>query len=105
MPSKPSAPAVVSPERAEAVAAIMQALASPNRVRILDRLRQGACTVGELATAVELEQNLVSNHLRILRHLALVRSERQGRHVVYDVHDDHVADLLAEVLDHVAHLD
>lgn len=95
---------VVSPARARAVAEIMQALASPTRVRILDQLRQSPCTVGQLAVAVGLAQNAVSNHLRLLRHLALVTSDRRGRHVVYALHDEHIALLIEQVLDHVAHL-
>lgn len=95
---------VVSIPTAQQAAEIMQALSSASRVRILDRLRRSPCSVGELAAAVDLEQNAVSNHLRILRHLALVRSERQGRRVIYDLHDEHVSELVEQVLDHVDHL-
>lgn len=95
---------IVSPAAASAAAEIMQALASASRVRILDRLRRAPCSVGELAAAVGLEQNAVSNHLRLLRHLALVTSERRGRQVIYALHDEHVAELLEQVLDHVAHV-
>ena len=94
----------VSPERAHAAAEIMQALASPSRIRILDRLRREPCSVNALGAAVGLEQNAVSNHLRLLRHLGLVTSERRGRQVIYAVHDDHVALLVEQVLEHVAHL-
>ena len=95
---------LVSARAAGAAAEIMQALSSASRVRILDRLRRDPCSVGELAEAVGLEQNAVSNHLRLLRHLALVTSERRGRHVIYALHDEHVSKLLEQVLDHVAHL-
>lgn len=95
---------VVSMETASAVAEIMQALSSASRVRILDRLRGSPCSVNELAAAVGLEQNAVSNHLRLLRHLALVTSERQGRQVIYALHDEHVSELLEQVLDHVSHV-
>lgn len=96
--------AVVGLEAAGQAAEIMRALASVGRVRILDRLRRSPCSVGELAADVELEQNAVSNHLRLLRHLALVQRQRRGRHVIYALHDDHVRALVSHVLDHVAHL-
>jgi DNA-binding transcriptional ArsR family regulator len=86
------------------VAETMQALATPSRVRILGQLRQGACPVNELATAVEMEPSAVSHQLRILRHLGLVVGERQGRSVVYALHDSHVADLLEQAVFHVEHL-
>lgn len=82
----------------------MQAMASPVRLRILDRLRHGPCSVGDLVSAVGMEQAAVSNHLRLLRHLDLVTGRRTGRHVIYALHDAHVEVLLEQILDHVAHL-
>ncbi|MFD0358922.1 hypothetical protein ACFVHW_35100, partial [Streptomyces sp. NPDC127110] len=45
----------------------------------------------------------VSNHLRLLRHLDLVAGRRDGRSVVYELHDEHVTALLRQVLEHVHH--
>ena len=96
--------ALMAPETARAVAATMQALATPSRVRILSRLAAGPCSVGELAEDLQLEQSAVSQQLRLLRHLNLVVGDRRGRHVVYALHDDHVGDLLAEAVSHAQHL-
>ncbi|UJA21817.1 winged helix-turn-helix transcriptional regulator [Thermoleophilia bacterium SCSIO 60948] len=82
----------------------MQALATPSRVLILGRLRDSGCSVGELAEAVGMEQSAVSHQLRVLRHLRLVIGERRGRHVVYGLHDSHVAELLDQAVSHVEHL-
>jgi len=79
----------------------MQALATPSRVRILGRLRESACSVGELAEAIGMEQSAVSHQLRLLRSMRLVRSRRDGRHIYYTVDDDHIATLFAHGLDHV----
>ena len=70
-------------DTAHDVARTMQALATASRVRILGRLRESACSVGELADAIAMEQSAVSHQLRILRHLGLVVGERRGRSVVY----------------------
>ena len=86
------------------VAATMQALATPSRVRILGRLRESACSVGELAEAIGMEQSAVSHQLRVLRHLGLVIGERQGRRIVYALHDSHVGVLLEEAVYHVEHV-
>lgn len=86
------------------VAETMQALATPSRLRILGRLREGPCSVNELAEAVEMESSAVSHQLRVLRHLGLVVNERRGRHVVYALHDSHVGVLLDEAVFHVEHL-
>jgi DNA-binding transcriptional ArsR family regulator len=89
---------------AAAVADTMQALATPSRVRILGRLRTGASSVNELAAAVDMEPSAVSHQLRLLRHLGFVVGRREGRRVVYDLHDDHVAHLLDEAISHVEHV-
>lgn len=89
---------------AREVAQTMQALATSSRVRILGRLRESACAVGELAAAVDMEQSAVSHQLRILRHLGLVIGERRGRRVVYALHDSHVADLLDQAVFHIEHV-
>lgn len=82
----------------------MQALAAPSRVRILGRLHAGPCAVGDLADAVDMESSAVSHQLRLLRHLGLVTGERDGRSVVYSLHDEHVGQLIEEAISHVEHL-
>jgi DNA-binding transcriptional ArsR family regulator len=91
-------------ETARQVAETMQALATSSRVRILARLQESPCSVGELAESVEMEPSAVSHQLRVLRHLRLVIGERRGRHVLYALHDNHVGVLLEEATNHVAHL-
>jgi DNA-binding transcriptional ArsR family regulator len=86
------------------VAQVLQALSAPSRLRILGRLRESACSVGELAEAVDMEQSAVSHQLRVLRHLGLVVGERSGRRVVYALHDPHLAVLLDEAIYHVEHV-
>jgi DNA-binding transcriptional ArsR family regulator len=86
------------------VAETMQALATPSRILILGRLRNGACSVNELADAVGMESSAVSHQLRLLRHLGLVIGERRGRNVIYALHDSHVGVLLDQAVFHVEHL-
>ena len=95
---------MLSAETARLVAETMQALATPSRVRILSRLAAGPCAVGELSLEVEMEPSAVSQQLRVLRHLRLVVGARDGRYVVYALHDEHVRELLAEAVAHTEHL-
>jgi ArsR family transcriptional regulator, nickel/cobalt-responsive transcriptional repressor len=94
----------IDEQTATAVAATMQALATPSRLRILGRLRQGPTAVGELAADVGMEQSAVSHQLRMLRHLGLVTGQRAGRTVTYALFDSHVAMLLDEAVYHAEHL-
>lgn len=91
-------------EDARHVARVMGALSTPSRVRILARLREGPAAVGDLATAIGMEQPAVSHQLRILRDLGLVLGSRNGRRVIYGLYDPHVASLLDEALRHIEHL-
>ena len=63
----------------------LSALAEPNRLRIVEALRDGPRSVNELVEALELSQPLVSKHLRVLReaHIVSVRSNAQQR--VYEL--------------------
>ncbi len=65
-------------DSAATIAATLQALATPSRLMILTKLRQGPCGVGALAEAVGMEQSAVSHQLRLLRALGLVTGSRQA---------------------------
>lgn len=86
------------------VATTLQALATPSRLLILSRLREGPCAATELATEVGLEQSACSHQLRLLRNLGLVVGRREGRSVVYALYDNHVAALLDQAVYHIEHL-
>ncbi|MEV7194799.1 metalloregulator ArsR/SmtB family transcription factor [Streptomyces sp. NPDC093510] len=91
-------------DSAATIAATLQALATPSRLMILTKLRQGPCGVGALAEAVGMEQSAVSHQLRLLRALGLVTGAREGRRIVYSLYDNHVAQLLDEAVYHIEHL-
>ncbi|MET7511887.1 metalloregulator ArsR/SmtB family transcription factor [Streptomyces sp. NPDC005480] len=85
------------------VATTLQALATPSRLLILARLREGPLPATELAAEVGMEQSACSHQLRLLRNLGLVTGTRKGRSVVYALYDNHVAGLLDQALYHVEH--
>jgi ArsR family transcriptional regulator, cadmium/lead-responsive transcriptional repressor len=78
----------------ELKAKLFRGLGDPSRLSILETLRQGPRTVGEIVTATGLSQPNASNHLACLRDCGLVRSEPSGRFVTYALSDDRVAGLL-----------
>ena len=51
----------------------------PHRRRILDRLRDGECAVGDLVDLLQLSQPGASKHLRILREARLVAVRADGK--------------------------
>ncbi len=69
------------------------ALADPSRREILDHLRSGERTVGDLVTRLQLSQPGVSKHLKVLRAAGLVDVRPEGRRRWYALR----AEPLAEV--------
>ncbi len=62
---------------------VMMALSDPARRRVLETLRGGPATAGELAEAVRMSPSALSYHLTRLKDAGLVRDYRQGRFIVY----------------------
>src|SRR4029079_6474997 len=73
---------------------ITQALADPLRLAVLQHLMGGPATVTELMLVTAAAQSRLSNHLAVLRARKLVRTLRQGRQIVYEIHDPAVARLV-----------
>jgi ArsR family transcriptional regulator len=83
------------------LAAIFAALGEPTRLRIVHALSAGELCVGDLAAVLGMAVPAVSQHLRVLRDLRIVRNRRVGKMVYYALDDAHVADLFAVALAHV----
>lgn len=77
----------MSPELLTLVAERFKALADPARLRLLNALRPGEMTVGDLVDATELSQANVSKHLSHLHTLGFVRRRKEGLFVYYALMD------------------
>ncbi|NWF77959.1 MAG: winged helix-turn-helix transcriptional regulator [Chloroflexi bacterium] len=79
-------------ENADEQAAVFGALADPTRLRLVKLLcRQrdpDALCVNALAALLGVTQSAVSQHLRVLRAIGLVKGERRGYHIHYFVNQD-----------------
>ena len=78
-------------------AKLFRGFSDPSRLSMLEALRGGPLSVGEIATATALSQSNVSNHLSCLLDCGLVSREQQGRFVYYQLSDPRVALLLGMV--------
>ena len=78
--------------------AALQALAEPNRVRIVELLSHGEHCVCDVGGALGLSVGLVSHHLRVLRESGLVNERRDGRWVHYALDIERFARLRAAVV-------
>lgn len=79
---------------ADLKAGILIALAHPNRIRILELLRNDVMCNCELAPALELEQSNLSRHLKILVQSGILVSWKEGLRVNFKVADDRIFSVL-----------
>ena len=66
----------------------LKALSDPHRLKILNALRYGELTVGDIAELLEAEVVTISHHLKIMKYANLVEVRREGRFMYYRLHED-----------------
>lgn len=72
---------------------IFKALADPTRRAIFEKLAAGRMNASALRHGMEISQPAMSQHLSVLRGARLVREERQGRYVHYEVDPEGLAQI------------
>jgi DNA-binding transcriptional ArsR family regulator len=81
----------------ELIARRFRVLGEPMRIRLLDRLRDGEATVGELSDALDASQQNVSKHLAVLSDVGILGRRKEGNHVYYRIVDEGVFALCEDV--------
>lgn len=70
-------------------AEFFKALSVENRIRIIELLkRRGVCCVNAITRELGITQSAVSQHLRLLRQLNLLKSERKGYWIHYRINEE-----------------
>ena len=77
----------------ELIAHRFRAVAEPMRIRLLDQLRDGEATVGELSDALGASPQNVSKHLAVLAGAGILGRRKDGNHVYYRIVDEGVLSL------------
>ncbi|HUF66672.1 MAG TPA: autorepressor SdpR family transcription factor [Gemmatimonadaceae bacterium] len=75
------------------------ALSDPTRRQILQELRKGPRTSGEIAERFESSWPTISRHLAVLRDAGLVLSEKSGQQVIYELNTTVFHDLVEQLLE------
>src|ERR1700728_2813235 len=75
------------------MSAVFGVLAEPRRRRILDLVRDGERSVGELVEALAMSQPAVSKHLRVLREAGLVEARVDEQRRLYRIRPEPLAEL------------
>jgi DNA-binding transcriptional ArsR family regulator len=78
---------------------LSRCLSDWNRLRILLFLNNGRKSVSQIVEELQLSQPLVSHHLKELKRLLLVRIERRGPFIYYEITDRKVIDIVKELVE------
>jgi DNA-binding transcriptional ArsR family regulator len=71
----------------------IRALAEPRRRRILELVRDGELTAGEIAAAFDVSRPAVSQHLTVLKHAGLLEERRSGTRRLYRARPEGLTDV------------
>ncbi|MDO4437469.1 MAG: autorepressor SdpR family transcription factor [Coriobacteriaceae bacterium] len=72
-----------------------KALGDPTRRRILELLREGDKTAGELAEHFNMTKPSISHHLNTLKAADLVDAEREGQNIIYSLNTSVLQNLMS----------
>ena len=78
----------------------LRALADPIRRQILDMLKSGRMSAGEICEHFDVTGAAISRHLSVLKEADLIRDTREGKYIYYDLN----ASVLEEILLWIAQL-
>ena len=90
-------------EDIQKVTQIFKMLGDPTRLKILLSLEEGERNVTSIAEQVMMEQSAVSHQLKLLKDNRIVKSERQGKTILYSLDDKHVVDIFQKTFAHIHH--
>ena len=80
--------------------AVLKAMANANRIKILELIKAsktGSLTVNEISKRADIEQSVVSAHLKLMRLSKVVKAKQDGKKMYYSISDS-VAEYLIGLL-------
>ena len=78
--------------------AVFRALADPTRRQILQELKNGELSAGEITNCFTISAPSISRHLTILKHAELIAERREGNRIMYQLQPDRLASAVGDFL-------
>ncbi len=72
-------------EKFEQMSEVLKAIAHPARLKIIAGLLKNECNVSQIQLALRLPQSTISQHLKVLRNVGIIKGRREGTKVCYKV--------------------
>jgi DNA-binding transcriptional ArsR family regulator len=79
--------------------ALFRALGDPTRRKILDLLKEGDMTAGDIAEVFDISKRSISYHLDLLRQADLVIREKKGQFVYYSLHTSVLEEVISWLIE------
>ena len=83
------------------LADLFKVFSDSTRIRIMYKLFYGPVSVGDIAESLDMSQSAISHQLRNLKENKLVKSERDGKSILYSLLDEHVKLIIEIGLEHI----
>ena len=77
-----------------AINTTLKALSDPIRREILEMLKRGRMSAGDISDRFEITSAAISRHLSVLREADLIRDTREGKYIFYELN----ASVLEEIM-------
>jgi DNA-binding transcriptional ArsR family regulator len=90
-------PSPIPPDLADLIAARFRVIGDPTRIRILDALRDGELSVGQITERLGTSQQNTSKHLGVLLQAGILSRRKEGTSSLYRVADQGVYALCEDV--------
>ena len=74
---------------------LFKALSDPSRRKIIELLKQGDLTAGEIADHFDMTKPSISHHLNLLKQAHLVLAQKQGQNIIYSLNTTTLQDALS----------
>lgn len=83
------------------LANLYKIFSDPSRLSILNYLILHKACVYDISVVTNMSQSAVSHQLQYLRQMNVVKSERKGREIYYELSDDHIEKIMKLGLEHI----
>lgn len=92
---------VIDDERASGLELFFKVFADSTRIRILSALLESELCVCDLCAVLGLKQSTVSQQMRLLRQMRIVKTRSEGKSVYYSLDDEHISEILKMGQSHI----
>lgn len=82
----------------KSVSRVFKALADPTRRQILQALKKGELSAGEISSSFPISGPSISRHLSILKGADLISERRDGNRILYQLEPEQVASVVGDFL-------